>query len=60
MEDLRDARGEPEEIRRFDSDRFHEHTWWYGRSGFARTFTWDGSTGSCNTTDATFDPVGGE
>jgi hypothetical protein len=58
MDDLRDARGEPEEVRRVDIDRYHEHTWWYGRSGFSRTFIWDGSTGSCRTTDATFDPVG--
>ena len=58
MEDLRNERGEPQEIRRLDSDRFHQHTWWYGGSGFARIFTWDGSTGSCTTADQTFDPAG--
>ena len=57
MEDLQDERGEPEEIRRFDVGRYHEHTWWYGRSGFARTFTWDESTGSCTTSDQTFEPI---
>jgi hypothetical protein len=57
MDDLRDERGNPQDIETLSSGAFHTQTWWYRQDGFSRTFTWDGSTGSCVTTDATFTPT---
>ena len=56
IEDLRDELGPPQEIESFESGAYKRHTFWYWRLGFARTFTWDGSTGSCETTDQNFTP----
>jgi hypothetical protein len=56
IEDLEDELGRPDEIETFESGRYHRYTWWYYQQGFARTFTWDGSYGSCETTDQNFPP----
>lgn len=58
MDDLREERGEPEEIQRFDSGDYHSHTWWYWRRGFSRNFTWGGPVDDCETSDYTFTPIG--
>ena len=56
MEDLRDERGPPQDIQGLDAGPYHRYTYWYWRQGFARTFTWDGSYGSCETVDENFPP----
>jgi hypothetical protein len=56
IEDLEDEFGPPQEIEAFQSGPYHRYTYWYWRLGFARTFTWDGGYGSCETTDQNFPP----
>jgi hypothetical protein len=56
-DDLAREKGNPEEIRRFDSGDYHSWTYWYWSRGFSRTFTWGGAAGSCKTSDYTFSPI---
>jgi hypothetical protein len=58
IDDLHDDHGSPEEIITYRSGDWHGETHWYYRRGFARTFTWeDGTYGSCDVSDTTFNPI---
>jgi hypothetical protein len=56
MDDLKKARGNPEEINRYDSGDYHSVKWWYWTKGFERTFTWSNDI-SCQTSDYTFTAI---
>ena len=49
--------GEPEEIEKYDSGDYHNHTYWYWCKGFSKTFIWGSYVDDCEQSTYTFSPI---
>ena len=54
---IKDAGRNPEEIDKFDSDDYHNWTFWYWKNGFSRSFEWGKNVDGCKTSDYRFAPI---
>lgn len=50
-------RGDPEEIRRYDTHNYHSHTYWYWQQGISVTFKWGSIVDGCEVSTYTFEPI---
>ena len=57
MEEVRQSRGNPEEVFTYDSSDYHSVDWWYWSQGICYTFTWGSIVGDCEISTYTFTPI---
>lgn len=57
MKDVTRKYGKPEEIEKYDTDRYHSHDYWYWSKGIKYGFTWATYIDGCEVDRYTFTPI---
>ena len=56
MDAARRDYGAPQEVKTYDSDDYHSHSWWWWSRGLSKTFTWSADF-DCRVSDYRFSPI---